>query len=196
MQAVSNWLSTNYIELLGFVSGIAYLILSIKQKLGMWPLGIIMSLFYIWIFYVEKFYADASLQIYYVLISIYGWVLWQKGTSHKAGLKVTSATKKLRLILLGITTFLWLILGYLLSKTDAPLPFWDAFTTSVAIVATWMLSRKIIEHWLVWIFINPVAMGLYIYKEMYITALLYFILTVLAFQGYRQWKNGLEKQSI
>jgi len=196
MQLLLDWILKNYVELLGFISGIAYIFLSIKQKVAMWPLGVIMSLFYIWIFYVEKFYADSALQVYYVVISFYGWFLWANGNKTEDKLSVTSASLKVILILVTSTILLWATIGYGLSKTDSTLPYWDAFTTSTAIVATWMLSRKLIEHWVFWIVINPVATGLYIYKGMYITAILYAVLTILAVAGYKKWKASMQLEKI
>jgi nicotinamide mononucleotide transporter len=193
---IFDWILKNYIEILGVLTGLIYLYFSVKQIIWLWPFGILTSLLYIYVFYTAGFFADMSLQIYYFFISIYGWYHWFKGSSKSGGiLKVSSISRKEWLIYIIITILLTIFSGVILSHLQGSnLPYWDAFTTSASIVATWMLARKIIENWLWWIIIDIVSIGMYLYKELYPTILLFVIYTLMAFIGYLQWKKDLKTE--
>jgi nicotinamide mononucleotide transporter len=186
-----NWIVDNIIEIIGTIAGLIFLYLEIKQNKWLWPVGLITSVMYIYVFFVAKLYADMSLQFYYVFISIYGWIVWSKGGSQKE-LPVTRLSKELFLILFGASMLIYAVISYILvAYTDGSIPYWDAFTTALSIVATWMLARKILEQWLVWVIVNAVSLGLYIYKGLYPTSVLFFFYTVLALVGYVQWKKDM-----
>ena len=192
---ITEWLSGNYIEVLGAILGILYIFLSIRQSILTWPTGLLTSVLYIYVFFQAKFYADMALQFYYVFISIYGWYYWIKGGQKvkKKEAPVTRINKKTFLILIPATVLIYLIILYILTHyTDSPVPFMDSLTTALSIVATWMLARKIIEHWLIWIFVDAVSTGLYIYKELWATSVLFTVYTVMAVIGYLEWKKGLK----
>ena len=197
MTMIVEWLLHNYIEVLGAVSGLIYLYFSIRQIIWLWPLGIITSVLYIYVFYKAKFYADMSLQVYYFFISIYGWYHWLHGSRKKNSdeqIPVTTINFKMWATLVVVSILLTMISGYFLDNfTDSPMPFLDAFTTAFSVVATWMLARKMIENWLFWIVIDAVSMGMYIYKGLYPTVVLFLVYTFMAFIGYRQWKVDLKK---
>jgi nicotinamide mononucleotide transporter len=226
---VSDWLLNNYIELFGAVTGIIYVFLEIRQTIWLWPLGIITSGVYVWVFFTSKLYADMSLQSYYVIISVLGWYWWavgKRGSSfakasederretkdppslklrgtgdgemavkleeESQGLKVTRIKVTLAFILvlvfIGLYTAMYLVLSHL---TDSPVPGWDAFLTSLSIIATWMLARKIYEHWYLWIIVNFVSMILYTTRGLYPTVVLYFVYLVMSFAGLKAWKLSL-----
>lgn len=205
IQDFLNWTSHNaglLIEIFGFSAALVYLYFSIKQKIWLWPFGILTSSLYIYVFYVSSLYADMGLQVYYVVISFYGWYHWLYGGDHNKDSKLSVSTisgflaLKLLLILFVIywlIVFILLKAPALLGMPPSDLPYWDAFTTAASIVAAWMLARKIIEHWIVWIIIDSVSFCLYIYKELYITVVLFLIYTTLAFIGYYEWKKNLTK---
>jgi nicotinamide mononucleotide transporter len=193
---IFSWLLKNYIEVLGSITGLIYLYFSIRQIIWLWPLGIITSLLYIIVFYNARFYADMALQVYYFFISIYGWHYWKYAEDHNSNkkLKIVKASSGELLVFILITLFLTVITGYALDEyTDSPLPYWDAFTTSGSIVATWMLAKKYLEHWLFWIVIDFVSLGTYLYKSLYPTVILFTIYTCMAFIGYINWKKDLKK---
>lgn len=189
-----SWIANHYIEVFAAIAGLIYIFLEIRQSIWLWPVGLITSGVYVWVFFNTKFYADMGLQIYYVFISIYGWHWWLKGRDGDKSdiLQVTGINRKttIRLILLflAIFLFLWLILR---CYTDSPLPLGDSFTTAISVIATWMLARKIIEHWLLWIIADIVSVALYIYKGMYPTAILFIVYTLMAIVGYLEWKKDL-----
>ncbi|PKQ61767.1 hypothetical protein BZG01_18575 [Labilibaculum manganireducens] len=186
-----NWIVDNIIEIIGTIAGLIFLFLEIKQNKWLWPVGLLTSVMYIYVFFIAKLYADMSLQFYYVFISIYGWIVWSKGAGQKE-IPVTKLSKGLFLILFGASMLIYAVISYILvAHTDASIPYWDAFTTALSIVATWMLARKILEQWLVWVIVNAVSLGLYIYKGLYPTSVLFFFYTVLAVVGYIQWKKDM-----
>lgn len=184
-----------WIELFGVVTGILYVILEVRQNRYLWPLGIVTSAAYVYIFFTGKFYADMGLQVYYVLISIYGWYYWSRGGSReKKGELPVVRISRLQIILVLVSfAIAWTVIYFLLDRyTDSSVPLGDSFTTALAIVATWMLTRKIIEQWFLWIIANVVSIGLYIYKGLYPTVILYAIYTGMAVYGYMEWKRSMK----
>ena len=180
------------IEILGAVTGLIYLYFSIKQKIWLWPWGIATSAIYIYVFFRAKFYADMSLQFYYLGISFYGWYFWKAGRKieNKGNLPIIRASSKEWIIFILITVILALASGWGLNNfTDSPIPYWDAFTTAGSIVATWMLARKYLEHWLFWIVIDAVSLGTFAYKDLYPTVVLFSVYTIMAAIGYSQWRK-------
>lgn len=190
---MTDWLQTHYIELLGAITGLIYLYLEIRQKIWLWPFGIVTSALYIYIFFVSKFYADMGLQVYYLAISIYGWWYWLHGGSSGKidGLPVTRIDLKTTLLLVPVTCAIFALIAFVLVRfTDSPVPYGDAFTTAISITATWMLARKILEMWWLWMIVNFVSLGLYIYKDLYPTSVLFFFYFSMSIVGYLQWKRS------
>lgn len=199
MELVIKWLSGNYIELLGAILGIAYIFFSIRQSILTWPIGLLTSVLYVWVFFASKLYADMGLQMYYVVISIYGWYEWLFGnkTNHSEPIKVSRITLKLSIVLSVISFFLFLLIWFILKNyTDSPVPMADSLATALSIVATWMLARKIMEHWLVWIFVDAFSVGLFWYKDLMPTVVLFVVYTVMAYIGYREWKQEFHEKRV
>ena len=194
MEVVIAYLQANWIELAGSVLSIIYLYLSIKQRVSLWIFGFLCSLLYVVVFFQSKFYADMSLQFYYLGVSAFGWISWKAGKpENRKELPVKRTTPLSGAIILVIALVLYFLYYFILSEyTDSPLPKADAFTTALSIVATWMLARKMIENWWLWIIVDSVSAGLYFYKALYPTAILFVIYTVMAIIGYRQWKKSLQ----
>jgi nicotinamide mononucleotide transporter len=189
------WLSANYIELLGAVLGMAYIIYSIRQSILTWPTGLGTSLLYIIVFFQSKFYADMGLQFYYVFISIYGWYLWSRGNPENNSSSLPVRRITFRWAVYGtVAAFLVFCIIFFLLKfhTDSPVPIMDAATTALSIVATFMLARKILEHWLIWIVVDVVSAGLYVFKGLWPTAVLFLVYTAMAFVGYKKWHNDYQ----
>lgn len=190
------WLVRDYIELAATLTGIIYLVYSIKGDRRLWFYGLITSALYVYVFYISGIYADMGINAYYVIISIYGWIHWtfyQQKEKHQ--LPYSAADKKQWLFIFLAIAILFLAIGLILDKaTDSNIPYWDAFTTSSGIVATWMLARKIIDHWLIWIVVDFISVGLYFYKGLYPTVFLFVLNTVLAVTGYIQWRRAWKLQ--
>jgi len=191
---MTDWLTAHYVEILGVVLSIIYLVLSIRQNIFLWPVGILSAVMYVIVFFESKFYADMGLNVYYFVISIYGWINWS-GAARKEQKEppVILAGRNRAIFLLLVMVLIFFVIGYLLDHyTDSPIPYWDALTTSGSIVATWMLTRKILEHWIVWIFVDLISMGLYVYRGLYPTAFLFLVYTTMAVVGYRAWRRSMQ----
>lgn len=188
------WIAEHWVEILGVVFSLSYLYFSIRQNILLWPMGIISAILYMVVFFQSKFYADMGLNGYYFIISIYGWALWSRRESEGESMQVSRIRLKQGLVLLMITAAAFAGIGLLLDRfTDSPVPYWDAFTTALSFTATWMLARKIIEHWILWVIIDTVSMALYLYRGLYPTLILFAIYSVMAVIGYIQWKRTLQK---
>jgi len=191
-----NWLSLHWVEIVGAILGAIYVFLSVRQNILTWFIGLLTSILYIYVFFDARFYADMALQFYYVWISIYGWIIWSKSKATNLGkmaLPVSSTSKNLFFFLLMVSLLLWVIIWFILKQyTDSPVPVGDSFTTALSIVATWMLARKKIEHWLVWIIVDVVSLLLYIYKGLYPTTILFSIYSIAAVWGYFEWRKDLK----
>jgi len=210
---LAQWMIDNRIEILGAAAGIIYVILEIRQNVWLWPVGIVTSAFYILVFYTSRFYADMSLQVYYLVVSCAGWYWWMKGaglraqgtgqgaegTGHRAQgavetdrLKVTRIRMKMGMVLAGVFVLLYFVMWLVLSElTDSPVPEWDSFITSLSIVATWMLARKIYEHWFLWIIVNLASALIFLSRGLYPTMVLYIIYLIMSFAGLKAWKSSL-----
>ena len=195
MEVVLSWLQDHYFEVIAASLGFVAIYLQIKQHVLYWLVSIIMVSMYIYIYIDARLYADMSLQVYYLVISFYGWYLWLFGkqeNQHRTSIDVSTTSRQLGLFLGALSVLLFMVIAWFLSSfTDSDLPNWDSFTTSLSFVATWMLARKKLENWLIWIVVDAVSVGIYIYKQLYPTAVLFFFLTVLAYVGYRKWKSDM-----
>jgi len=208
------WLSNNYIEIFGAVTGILYVFLEIRQNPLLWPVGIVTSGVYIYVFYTGKLYADMGLQTYYVVISILGWYWWVRGVRHKGQNHVTindgkannpevEKTEKLSVTRLQLNTgiklavvfiLLYLSIWFLLRElTDSPVPAADSFITSISIIATWMLARKIYEHWYLWIVVNTSMVVFCLYRGLYPTLVLYIVYGTMSFAGLKSWSKTIRQ---
>lgn len=187
------FLHQHSIEIAGTVLSLIYLYLSIKQRVGLWVFGFLSALLYVVVFYQSQLYAIMSLQFYYMGVSIYGWISWRAGkeeTGEEMPVKRISLKYSLVLLIIGIGLFF----GYyytLSEHTDAYAPVIDSFTTAFSIIATWMLARKFIEHWLIWMVIDSISAGLYIHRGLYFTALLFVAYAVMAVVGWVQWRKSI-----
>jgi len=194
MGIILSWISVNWIEVVAALMSFTYVILTIKEIIWLWFFGILSAILYAWVYEHSGFYAGMALQAYYAIISIYGWFHWSarsKEPDEDARLPVIHASRRLVIILIVLWLLLWLFIGYILSEfTNSTIPFWDAFTASGGIVATWMLARKILEQWLFWIVIDSVSIGLYLWQELYATTILFLVYIIMAIVGYRQWRKA------
>ncbi|MDR0667693.1 MAG: nicotinamide riboside transporter PnuC [Prevotellaceae bacterium] len=186
------------IELIGACFALLYLWLEIRQRNAMWVVGFISALFYIVIFYYGKFYADMGLNVYYMLASVYGFIVWRRGRGAVGGrrespapLAVSRTTPRTALVLLAVAAGLFTLLAFILDRfTDSPVPCGDALTTALSIVAMWMLAHKLIEQWGVWFIVNVVSTGLYFWRGLYPTSLLFLIYSIASVAGFWVWKKS------
>jgi len=183
---------TSVTEIFAFVTGAICVWLLVKENIWSWPIGIANNLFYVAVFWWAKLYADMGLQFFYIAISVYGWWNW---------LHHPPSTKKLRVIRLGVLEGIILFLigigataalyWFLHRFTDSTVPLGDGLTTAMSLIAQYMLSRKHIENWYVWIAVDIIYIGLYTYKQLYLTSLLYLIFMIMCVMGVVQWRKSL-----
>jgi len=189
-----SWLLANWVEVAGTVLGLIYIFLSIKQNIFTWPVGLLTSAFYVYVFFAAKFYADMALQLYYVLVSLYGWYFWVKGNPKEdVQLEVSQTPLNLWRWLVAASVLFFVLIEFVLKNyTDSPVPVGDALTTALSLVATWMLARKYLEHWLIWIFVDFFSAVLYAFKGLWPTVILFVVYTAMAVVGYLKWRNELK----
>lgn len=191
------------IEILGLLIGLLYLYWEYHADNRMWFANIAMPTLSFWVYYRAGLYADFAMNIYYFLIAIYGYVMWtrhrgtqnQKTAKKKPALRITHIPTKNLLLTLGVFAVLYIIIAsWLIFWTDSTVPYLDAFTTALSIVAMWMLAHKYIEQWIAWIFVDAVTVGLCIYKDRPFYAILYACYTIIAFFGYAKWKRLMKEE--
>lgn len=187
-------------EAVGWITGIACVWLAAKQNVWTWPLGLVSTGLYVVVFYSVRLYADMGLNAFYFITSIYGWYIWLYGGKNKTERRVGRVGKKEMLVLLIIGTVFTLGLGYFLENyTDADLSYTDSATTAVSLIGYWMMAKKQIENWIVWLVVDVVYVGVYAYKGLYLTSFLYFIYLILCVKAYADWKKELnehQKESL
>ena len=185
--------STNWLELLGFVTGAICVYLNTQQNVWGWFFGIINAVLYCVVFYNSKLYADTGLQVYYFITSIYGYWMWRFGGQNRKRLSVSEFPKQYIWPSIGIFIITTLGWGFLLGKfTDASLSYADSALTVASLIAQWMMARKYLQNWLIWIVADACYVAMYAYKSLYLTSVLYFVFLILAIVGYFSWKK--EKQ--
>jgi nicotinamide mononucleotide transporter len=188
----------NWLELVAALLGVISVWMVVRRQIWAFPIGIVMVCLYAVIFYQAKFYADTALQGVYVILQAQGWYVWAK--SPKAS-DDRILVRRLRAGQWALTTALavfgTLAIGYYLKQhTDAALPYVDALTTSVSLIAQWWMNTKYLENWLLWIAVDVVYLFQYSYKALYLTTGLYAVFLVMALIGYREWRGKMAEMPI
>ena len=187
----------NPVENIAALFGVVSVYLSVRQNIWSWPTAIVNVGLYTFVFYQSRLYADMGLQVVYIIISFYGWYEWLYGGKDRTELKVSRTSARLAALLAAIGVASTFVLGtHLHRTTHAALPVLDSATTSTSLVAQWMMTRKLLENWAVWVAVDVVYIGMFIYKSLYVTALLYLVFLVLSVMGYRQWKATLHEPEL
>jgi len=180
------------LESIAVISAILYLILAAKENVKCWYAAIFSSMLYIYIMYQADLIMESFLQIFYVVIAIYGWLHWNNLINKNSTLRIRKWKKINHLYSLFSVTILAILSGILLEKyTKAALPFLDAFTTWGAIITTYMVAKKIIENWIYWFVIDSISIYLFISRELYLTAFLFLIYLLIIIFGYKSWRKKL-----
>jgi nicotinamide mononucleotide transporter len=183
---------TDWIEPLAVVTGIASVALTVRQRILNWPIGILSSVLFLVLFLEAGLYADSLLQVLYVGLGFYGWWYWLHGGPRGDDLPVSSTPPRLRVVLVALTIGATLLFGMFLTTTDDPLPYPDAATTVLSIVAQFLLTRKHIETWPVWIFgVNVPYVAMYLSKDLALTAVLQFVYIALSLAGWAAWRRSM-----
>lgn len=189
-QLISDQLhSISAIEWIGTLTGFACVYLAARQNIWNWPISIISVICYCILFYEYKLYGDAALQLYFLGTAIYGWYYWLKRKEeHKKPIVSLSATQ-IGLIAVAITV-LSVLLGLFLDHfTDTNVPYIDGFCTAMSFAAQFLMTRKVLQNWVLWIIVDICYVPLYIYKDLMLTAVLYVMFLWIAVMGYLEWRK-------
>jgi len=188
--------ATSPLELVAVAFGLVSVYLSAREHIVSWPTAIVNVAIFFFLFWKAKLYADAVLQLFYLVLSAYGWYEWLYGGARHSRLQVSRATR----LNWAIVTPLFLVggvgLGAVLARyTDSPMPYFDALLTSASLVAQWMMTRKLLENWVIWVLADIVYVPVFIMRGLPFTALQYAIFLILAAIGFMSWQKSLRAQA-
>jgi nicotinamide mononucleotide transporter len=187
--------STSYVELVAVVFGLLSVYLSAREHIVSWPTAIVNVGIFFFLFWKAKLYADAVLQLVYLTLSVYGWYEWLYGGAQHSRLKVSKTMRTEWLVVTPLFLVGGLGLGALLARyTDSPIPYFDAMLTAASLVAQWLMTRKRLENWLIWIAADIVYVPVFIRRGLPFTALQYAVFLVLAAMGWYGWRQSLRAQ--
>lgn len=187
---------TGILEWFGVFTGILCVWLAAKNNIWNWPFAIISVVIYIFIFFESRLYADMGLQVYFLGMNLYGWYFWSKNKNNpQASRPISSITsKEILFSTIGISVFT-IAIGFLLHKeTNASFPFIDSFCTACSLIAQLFLARKVLQNWLIWIFVDLIYVGVYFSKNLYATGLMYVLYIFIAIMGYLDWRKTYREQ--
>lgn len=180
-------------EILAFVLAVWMVICNMRVHALAWPLALISSLLYFLLFWDGKLYGEASLQLVFASLAIWGWWQWLRGRDAQGQkLRVRQMSTRARWLALCAVLAAWPLLGLLLDRqTDSPVPYWDAFPTVASLLGQYLLGRKYQENWGVWVIVNAVSVSLFAYKGYWLTVLLYAVFIPMSIAGWRAWQRQL-----
>lgn len=187
----------SWIEIIAVIFGLLSVGFTVRQNIWCWPTGLVQVALYIIIFYAARLYSDMILQIIYVVLQIYGWYHWLYGAKDKASLPVTQSNtaELVSWITAGLVGMV--IWGFLMNRyTDAAAPYPDAFIVVGSLIAQWLMARKRLDSWFFWIAVDLVAIAVYLYKALYLTAGLYLVFLGLCVLGLEQWKKSRQAATV
>jgi nicotinamide mononucleotide transporter len=190
LPALTAWGSpVTWLEIVAFVLAIAMVVFNIRVNPWGWPLAIVSSLLYFALFWNSKLYGDASLQIFFALVAVWGWWQWLRGTRADGSvLQVRVLGARGRWLALAALALAWPATGWFLkTHTDTDVPWWDAFPTAASVLGQWLLGRKYVENWPTWVAVNVVGVALFAYKGLWLTVILYAVFIAMSFVGWRAW---------
>jgi nicotinamide mononucleotide transporter len=184
------------LEIFGVLAGAVCVLLAAKENILTWPIGIVNNVLFFVMFWRNKLYADSTLQIFYIAISIYGWWRWSHAEDGVGTQKVRSTSRIVAWVLVFLSAAGWVAVYQILHHfTDSNVPVVDALVTTLSLAAQYMAGRKMIENWIVWIVVDVISIALYIYKHLYLTSLLSAAFIVMCVMGYQAWRQTQIRQN-
>ena len=180
-----------WLEIVAFVLAVWMVVANIRVNPIAWPLAIVSSLLYLALFAGSRLYGEAALQLVFIVVAGWGWWQWLRGTAADgSALKVRTLTARGRWLMVGIFAIAWPVVGLFLKRhTNTDVPWWDAFPTAGSLIGQWLLGRKYVENWPIWVVVNGVSVGLFVYKGLWLTTVLYSVFIVMSFIGWRAWQR-------
>jgi len=189
----------DWLEACGLVSGLLCVWLLIRQNIWNWPIGLVYSLVSLVVFYRARLYADLGLHVFYCVMNAYGWYYWLRGArpASESELPVTRIPHTTAVSLAVVVVVATWVSGYTLSThTDAAVPYWDSATTMMSFGAMWMMARKHIENWVVWLVVDVIATFIYLHKDLELYAVLYGVYIAMAVAGWWAWRRTMQPQTV
>lgn len=175
-------------EALAVALGIAYLLLAVRESLWCWYAAFFSTAIYLWLFWQVQLPMESALQLYYLVMAVYGWHQWRQGSGAESSLAISSWSGQRHVLAIGAVLLASAVSGTLLARyTDAALPYLDSFTTWGSILTTWMVARKVLENWVYWLVIDSASIWLYLERGLLMTAGLFAVYLVIVCFGWRQW---------
>jgi len=200
LSSVASYFISSPPELIGAASGLLCVWLIIRENIWNWPVGLAYALVSLLVFYNARLYSDLVLHVFYVFMNGYGWYYWLRGAGARGseGRLVVARLSTRSTSLLGVATVIGIIaMGWLFDYyTDADLAYWDSTTTVMSFEAMWMAAHKYIENWLVWLVVDVLATGIYIFKGIWPYAVLYGLYIPMAVWGWMAWSRSMSLSSI
>jgi len=193
----ANITNMTILEAFGVFFGLISVWYQKKENILVFPTGIISVSIYVYLCFQTKLYADMGINAYYFLMSVYGWYVWSRKDENQHFTQISTTGFTDRMISLATFLVSFSVLYFTLSNlTDSDVPFWDSLTTALFFVGMWLLAKKKIENWIIWIIANTISVPLYYYKGLQLTSIQYFIFLLIAFAGYISWKKTLKAQAV
>ena len=193
---LENILNASYLEIIAVIFGLLSVWYAKKVNILVFPTGIISVVIYMYICFGAKLYADAGINFVYFVMSIYGWYAWTRVGEQKKERPISMCSKKEHIINIFMFVFFFLILNYILKNyTDSNVPVWDSFTTSIFIVAMWLMAIKKVENWIYWIIADVISIPLYFYKGLVFTSFQFTVFLIIAVLGYIEWKKQFKESN-
>lgn len=184
---------TTWLEVIAFALALAMVACNIREIHWGWPLAAISSVLYCALFWRSKLYGDAALQVFFALVALWGWSQWLRGRRDDgSALTISRLSRRGLLACLATGALLWPATGWFLKTwTDTDVPWWDAFPTAVSVIGQVLLGRKVLENWAVWLVVNVVSVGLFAWKGLWLTTVLYTLFAALSVVGWRAWQRRI-----
>ena len=184
----------NPYETVGAVTGLLSVWLTVKENIWCWLTGLVSVIFYLIFFYQSNLYANMGLQVIYIYLQFYGWYEWLYGGKNRTELEVSRSNAKINLWLAVIFIAATAVMAWPLHRfTDAALPLWDSAATVLSLIATWMMAKKLLENWIVWIIADVIYVGMFYVQRAYQSLVLYAIFLALCVAGYIEWRKSFQK---
>jgi nicotinamide mononucleotide transporter len=183
---------TSWFEFIAVLTGIASVIFSRKENILVYPVGMISTGIFIWLYITHGLYADASVNFYYTVMSVIGWIMWSKKSEGKSRLKITASSKNDWSKAVIFFLLCWFVLFFLLSRfTDSTVPIADSFTSAAAFTGMWLMNKKKLENWTWWIITDLASIPLNFYKHLVFASFQYLVFLILAIMGYITWRKKI-----
>jgi nicotinamide mononucleotide transporter len=191
-QVVQEMQNTTWLEFIAVICGIASVVFSRMENILVYPVGMINTAIFIYLYLTHGLYADASVNFYYTVMSVAGWIMWAKKKDGSNALIITKSNGKDWRNGMIFFASCWVILFFVLKKfTDSTVPFADAFTSAAAFTGMWLMNKKKLENWIWWIITDLASIPLNFYKHLAFTSFQYLVFLILAIMGYISWKNKI-----